>query len=272
MRFASLGSGSEGNGLVVEASTSGCRERPWRLMVDCGFGPRLAEKRLMRLGLAPDALDAILVTHEHGDHLGGVFALARRHGIRVYATRGTLRAVMRERFESVDVVACSGREGFAIGTIRVEPFAVPHDAREPVQFVFDDGAHRLGVLTDVGCPTRNVVAALGGCDALVVECNHDLAMLDASDYPDMLKRRIRGDYGHLSNVAAASIVERVDRSRLRHVVAAHLSRTNNLPELARRAMSDATGWLPSRIHVADQHDGFGWIDVESERIFPTSLF
>ena len=281
MRFASLGSGSEGNSLVVEtyakeyaeATAEAFAEQPavdarrgggpWRVMVDCGFGVRETEVRLMRLGIAPASLDAILVTHEHGDHIGGVFALARRHRIAVWASHGTLQSVMTERFDSVEIKVCSSHESFAVGAIRVHPFPVPHDAREPTQFVFDDGIHRLGVLTDTGRSTAHIIDSLSGCDALVMECNHDTAMLAASDYPYPLKRRIGGDYGHLSNECAADIVSRLDRSRLSRIVAAHLSRSNNTVELARAALASATGWSPSRVDVADQHLGLGWVELGS---------
>ena len=261
MRFASLGSGSDGNGLVVEAPASD--RQPWvcRLLVDCGFGIREAERRLQRLGIEPASLDAILVTHEHGDHLGGVFALARRHGVAVWATHGTLQSVMSARFTDVAVHVCSSHTAFTVGSIEVRPFPVPHDAREPTQFVFDDGVHRLGLLTDTGRSTPHIVESLSGCHGLFMECNHDEAMLAASDYHDALKRRIRGDYGHLSNAVATDIVSRIDRSRLSHVVAAHLSASNNTPDLARAALAVATGWEAARIEVADQQEGCAWQDL-----------
>lgn len=261
MRFASLGSGSEGNGLIVEATPDGTRERPWRVMVDCGFGVRAAEARLDRLGVPPATLDGILVTHEHGDHIGGVFALARRHGIAVWATHGTLQSVVMARFEGVRVNVFSSHRAFSIGSLAVTPFPVPHDAREPTQFVFDDGRHRLGLLTDTGRSTAHIVDRLSSCDALVMECNHDPALLEASDYPYPLKRRIGGDFGHLSNDVAADIVSRLDRARLRHVVAAHLSKTNNTAALARAALAAATGWAGERIEVADQADGLPWLHL-----------
>jgi len=256
----------------VEARAADGRERPWRLLVDCGFGPRDTKARLARLGLEPSDLDAILVTHEHGDHIGGVFALARRHDLLVWASHGTLRGVMTERFASVRVQVCSTRASFSVGPIEVRPYAVPHDAREPTQFVFDDGRHRLGLLTDTGRGTVHIRRSLDGCDALVMECNHDRAMLEASDYPWPLKRRISGGYGHLSNDEAGELIYALDRSRLRHVVAAHLSRQNNTPALACAALAAATGWLPSRIRAADQREGFDWIEIDSEPVFPSSLF
>lgn len=192
MRFASLGSGSEGNGLVVEAGGS-------RLMIDCGFGVRDAAARLARLGLSPADVDAIVVTHEHSDHVGGVAAFAARHGIPVWLTFGTL-TVTGERFAGVECVyGFDSHDTFAVGALEVRPFPVPHDAREPVQFVVTDGAARLGVVTDLGTSTPAVEAALSGCDALVLECNHDAGMLAGGKYPPLLKARIAGRYGHLDN-------------------------------------------------------------------------
>jgi phosphoribosyl 1,2-cyclic phosphodiesterase len=251
MRFASLGSGSEGNGLVVE-----CGET--RVLVDCGFGVRDAAARLGRLGLAPSSLTAILVTHEHSDHVGGVPAFAARHGIPVWATFGTLTAVSA-RFEGMtQVYGFDSHERFAIEALEITPVPVPHDAREPVQYVIGDGARRLGVLTDIGVSTAHVEASLSGCDALVLECNHDLEMLEAGDYPYPLKKRIAGRLGHLDNEAAAEILSRIDTSRLAHVVAAHLSQQNNTPELARAALASALGCPTDWIGIADQANGFDW--------------
>ena len=213
MRFASIGSGSEGNALVVEAPPSEAHSSGCRLLIDCGFGVREAESRLQRFGIDPASLDAILVTHEHGDHLGGVFALAKRFDVAVWATHGTLQSVMTARFDRVVINVCSSHSAFRVGPIDVTPFPVPHDAREPTQFVFDDGSHRLGLLTDTGRATPHIIDSLSGCHGLVMECNHDDRMLEASDYPYPLKRRIQGDYGHLSNDVASEIVSRIDRSR-----------------------------------------------------------
>ncbi|HET7033006.1 MAG TPA: MBL fold metallo-hydrolase [Casimicrobiaceae bacterium] len=251
MRFASLGSGSDGNGLVVEAGGT-C------VLVDCGFGVKDTVTRLARLGLEPSSLTAILVTHEHADHIGGVPAFAGKYEIPVWATFGTL-AEVSWRFEGMNrVYGFDSHDHFAIGALEVTPVAVPHDAREPVQFVIGDGAHRMGVLTDLGVSTAHVEASLSGCDALVLECNHDLEMLARGDYPYSLKQRIAGRLGHLHNEAAAAILSRIDTSHLTHIIAAHLSRDNNRPELARGALASALGCTHDWIGVADQASGFGW--------------
>lgn len=255
MRFASLGSGSEGNALVVEAGSGATTTR---VLLDCGFSAREAERRLLRAGLAADALDAILITHEHSDHIGSALTLARRWSIPLHMSWGTARAVGADD-AGVDLRVLWGDETVAIGELGVLPYTVPHDAREPLQFVFTDGASRLGVLTDVGEATPHIGAVLGGCDALVLECNHDREMLATSRYPASLKARIGGSHGHLSNDAAGGILAALDRSRLRYLVAAHLSRENNTPELAKAAIAGILGNAITEIGVASQDEGFDWL-------------
>jgi phosphoribosyl 1,2-cyclic phosphodiesterase len=251
MRFASLGSGSEGNGLLVEVGST-------RVLIDCGFGIRDTVARLERLGVAPDEVSAIIVTHEHSDHIGGVAAFAARFGTPVWLTFGTL-AVVSDRFAELPCVrGFDSHDSFAIDAIEVRPFPVPHDAREPVQFVCTDGRWRLGVLTDLGMSTAHVEASLSGCDALVLECNHDLDLLAGGDYPESLKRRIASRLGHLDNGAAAGLLGRIDTSRLKHLIAAHLSQQNNRPQLARAALAASLNCDVDWIGVADQQLGFGW--------------
>ena len=256
MRFASLGSGSKGNCLVAEAAGS-------RVLLDCGLAPRETGRRLARLGLAPAQLDAILVTHEHDDHAGHAYAFAAQHGLPVYLTWGTRRAQEEagKPADGVELRTIEGREPFAVGAIRVEPFTVPHDAREPVQFVLGDGAARLGVLTDLGAPTAHVEAMLSGCDALVLETNHERELLWAGEYPKWLKERISGPFGHPDNAAAGGLLAALDRSRLKHVIAAHLSQQNNTQELARAALARALGCAEDWVGVATQDEGFGWRDL-----------
>ena len=251
MRFACLGSGSEGNGLLVEAGAT-------RVLIDCGFGIRDTVARLARIGVAPETVTAIIVTHEHSDHVGGVAAFAARYQTPVWLTFGTLSAVA-ERFAGLPkVYGFDTEDAFAIDAIEVRPFPVPHDAREPVQFVCGDGQWRLGVLTDLGVSTLHVEASLSGCDALVLECNHDSGMLANGHYPYALKQRIAGRFGHLDNDAAGVLLSRLDNSKLKHVFAAHLSQHNNLPDLARAALATALGCSLDWIGIAGQHDGFGW--------------
>lgn len=257
MRFASLGSGSEGNALLVEGSGP----QPFRLLVDCGFALREVSQRMQRLGCDAAGLHAILVTHEHGDHAGGVFRLARAHDIPVYLTHGTWRSCPSAAGCEDLVRLIDSHAAFDLGGLRVQPFPVPHDASEPVQFVLDDGAARLGVLTDIGHPTAHLAGALGRPTALVLETNHDARMLAEGPYPAALKRRIGGRYGHLENGEAARILAAIDRSALRTVVAAHLSRQNNRADLARAALAPVLGWPEEAVTVAHQDDGCGWIDA-----------
>lgn len=257
LRYCCLGSGSEGNALVVEALDG---LWPTRVLVDNGFNLRQLRHRLARAGLGVDALDAILVTHEHGDHAGGVAVLARRFRIPVYATPGTARASeLVER--GCDWRPLRDGVTVGIGGLAVRPYAVPHDAAEPVQFVFSDGAVRLGLLTDIGSVTESVIAALKGLRSLILECNHDSEMLRAGPYPWFLKSRIGSDHGHLSNAQAAALLARVDRRRLQTVVAAHLSRSNNRPALARAALARVLNCGEADVAVADQDTGLGWTTV-----------
>lgn len=254
MRFASLGSGSQGNALVVESGAS-------RILLDCGFGLADAVSRLGRLGLAPQDISAIVVTHEHDDHIGGVARLARRHALPVWLTHGTLNG-FEALFADVKTVNVIGSyEAFSVGDLQIQPFPVPHDAREPAQYVFGDGVRRLGVLTDTGCSTPHIEAMLSQCHALVLECNHDIEMLQSSSYPRRLRERIAGKFGHLDNVTAAALLARLDNAKLQHLVAAHLSQENNRPELARAALSAAIGCEPDWIAVADQATGLDWRQI-----------
>ncbi|MBN3753367.1 MBL fold metallo-hydrolase [Paraburkholderia sp. Tr-20389] len=257
MRFASLGSGSEGNALLVEAQSGATTTR---VLLDCGFSGKEIARRLERLGAGVDELDAILITHEHSDHIGSAMTLARKLSIPLYMSWGTARAVGADE-AAVDLHVLWGDEAVAIGDLSVLPYTVPHDAREPLQYVFSDGAARLGVLTDVGTSTPHIAEVLSGCDALVLECNHDVQMLAASRYPPSLKARIGGNHGHLNNDAAADILASLDRSKLRHLVAAHLSQQNNLPELAQAAMAAVLGAAATEVVVATQSEGFDWLSL-----------
>jgi len=189
-----------------------------------------------------------------------VARFSKRHAIPVHLTRGTALALPVD-FPASLVRFVDPHASFEVNDLLVDPFPVPHDAREPVQYAFSDGASRLAVTTDLGMSTPHVEEKLSHCHALVLECNHDAAMLQGGSYPRMLKERISGRFGHLDNEAAAGIVSRIDCTRLEHIVAAHLSKENNRPELAVRALAGALGCEDSWIGVAGQEDGFAWRSI-----------
>ncbi len=252
MRFASLGSGSKGNATLIQEGET-C------LLVDSGFSLRELERRLARFGLSGGQITAVLVTHEHGDHIGGVGPLARKHGMPVWTTRGTMAGSRLGRlpdWRPIDV-----HEPLAIGDLAVQAYPVPHDAREPCQFVFGNGDVRLGLLTDAGGITTHIVEQLDGVAALILECNHDETLLAEGPYPPALKARVGGRFGHLSNAQAAELLTRIDTGALQHVIAAHLSEQNNTERHARAALSAALGCHADWIGVADQINGFGWREL-----------
>ena len=255
LRFKSLGSGSSGNATVVQArSTTSITH----LLVDCGLGIRHLDKRLGQAGMLAEQIDAIFITHEHGDHIGCARQLALRERIPVWMSHGTYTAIGEPDFDGLLRIACDALP-FEVGEMQVRPFTVPHDAREPLQLTCTDGDERLGILTDLGHATSHVLEQLAGCASLLLECNHDPDMLAASSYPPFLKRRVGGAWGHLANGAAAEIARAMSASGLKQVVAAHLSEQNNRPDLARRALSVALGCSDADIHVADQGAGSGWL-------------
>lgn len=261
LRFASLASGSGGNCLVVEKSE--LLGPATRVLIDCGLTLTDLERRLARAGLEPRDIAGVLVTHEHGDHAGHATEFAAAHGVALFLTFGTLRALRAEGklHDGVRTEIVRGEQKLALGALEILPFTVPHDAAEPVQYVLSDGAARLGVVTDLGASTRHVEQVLSGLDALVLECNYDRDMLWAGAYPKWLKSRIAGPFGHLDNTDSARLLAALDCSKLKHVVAAHLSQQNNRSELARAALAGALNCSPDWIGLATQDDGFGWRQV-----------
>ena len=257
LRFRSLGSGSSGNATIVEA---GHGQQLTRLLVDCGLGLKQLDHRLARAGLAASDIDALFITHEHGDHIGCALALALRERVPVWMSLGTYHALGSPDFDGLLRQAGDG-VSIDLGELCVSPFTVPHDAREPLQLRCTDGAARLGLVTDLGHATAHVLAELALCDALLLECNHAPDLLQGSSYPPFLKKRVGGKYGHLSNDHAAGIARAVTHGGLKTVVAAHLSQQNNRPDLARAALSEALGWPAASIGVADPVQGTPWIAV-----------
>lgn len=252
MRFASLGSGSAGNATVVEAGET-------RLLLDCGFSVKETVQRLANLGLQPEQLSGVLVTHEHDDHARGAFKLAARYQVPVWLTHGTY--MMCQRYlpsQPGTVHIIDAHTKFAVQDIEVNPYPVPHDAREPTQFVFGDGVSKFGVLTDVGSVTPHIVSMLQGCDGLLLECNHDLDMLRTGPYAHSLKKRVGGWLGHLDNQSSAQLLSQLDNSKLKHLVAAHLSEKNNTPALAKQALSGVLNCAADWVQIASQQYGLDW--------------
>lgn len=251
MRFASLGSGSRGNGTLVESGDT-C------LLIDCGFTVKETERRLARLGRSADDLSAVLVTHEHSDHIKGVGPLARKYGLSVYATHGTAQYEGMAGLPGLCEV--NTHDTFLIGDVEISAVAVPHDAREPCQYVFANRGRRLGLLTDLGSITPFVIEQYRDCDALVLEFNHDSDMLAVGPYPPSLKRRVGGDWGHLNNHQAAQLLSMVEQARLQHLVMAHISEKNNTVALAEQALGAVMTHCEA-VLSADQEAGFDWLAI-----------
>ena len=251
MQFASLGSGSKGNATLVRAGAT-------LVMIDCGFSLRETTRRLCRLGVEPQQLDAILVTHEHSDHSSGVAALSRKYQIPVYLTHGTSSTGRCEGCFELRCFNCE--DDFTIGDLLVKAVAVPHDAVEPCQYRLTWQERTLGILTDLGSITPHVVDNYRACNSLLLEFNHDLPMLMAGSYPPHLKRRVGGDWGHLNNGQAADLLQQIDSAVLNHVVVAHISEKNNSREKARQALVSVLDSL-DRVVWAEQTTGFDWLHV-----------
>lgn len=255
MRFASLGSGSKGNALVVSLDGT-------HLLLDCGLPLKHMEQALERLGLGLESIDAVFVTHEHGDHVRGLKSLLRRRPLPVYMSHGTALGANCAGLDCIEFIA--DRQEVVVGSMLVRSVIVPHDAREPCQFLVREseaGSRRqLGLLTDLGSASSHVVNSFAGCDALVLECNHDVEMLMRGPYPESVKRRVRGDWGHLSNVQARDLLASLQPENLQWLVLAHISEQNNCTDLALREISSV---FPERekVVVADQSEGFGWLEL-----------
>lgn len=254
-RFASLGSGSAGNATVVSHIENGRRRS---ILIDCGFSARETEKRLARLALGPADIDAILLTHEHADHAKGVAAFSRKHQIPVYMSQGTC---MEGAFEGLlDLRFLRDELEIKVAGLVVKPVTVPHDAREPLQFVLRSGHKTLGVLTDLGSITPSVIAAYDGLNALLVEANHDSDMLARGPYPLSLQRRVGGDWGHLNNQQCLALLEQLNLSSLECLVVGHISQKNNSLERVSQCLQGVVRSLPKTLYACQEH-GFDWVCV-----------
>jgi phosphoribosyl 1,2-cyclic phosphodiesterase len=255
LRVGVLGSGSGGNAVVVESGSH-------RLLIDAGFSCRELVRRMKKLDFDPATLSGLLLTHEHGDHCRGVDRFARKFDLPIYATEGTLAGTSL-RDDTARVTIRSG-EPVEVAGFRIEPFLIPHDAREPVGLVVEDPlGRRVGLVADLGCRTSLAWGRLHDLDILLLETNHDLDMLRNGPYPWSLKQRVAGRHGHLSNREAAEGLPELVNDRLRWVVLYHLSRTNNLPGLAAAAIGEALDreGCPAELAVTEQDHPTPWLEV-----------
>lgn len=227
------------------------------MLLDCGFAAREVEARLSQLAIDPTTLTAILVTHEHGDHIRGVGAMARRYQLPVWMTPGTFHSVSYGSLPDLQLID-SHAGPFSIGDLSVLPYPVPHDSREPCQFVFTSAKHRLGVLTDAGHITPHISQILKDCDNLVLEFNHDSEMLANGPYPRSLQARVGGGLGHLSNHQALQLLNQLPTERLHNLVASHISEKNNSAELVKSLITQHLPHLEAKLSLASQSSVSDW--------------
>ncbi|NPV79369.1 MAG: MBL fold metallo-hydrolase [Firmicutes bacterium] len=223
-----LASGSSGNSIYVSCG-------PTRILIDLGIPYKTLVNDLSSLNVDPEDTDAILITHEHSDHISGLAGFASRHEIPIYASQGTAGALLSNGYGHLEPLIrpfSALGSSFSIGALDIMPFGIPHDAADPVGFRINAHGIRIGIATDIGHVTPAVRDGLTDCDLFVVESNHDVGMLMSGNYPWPLKRRIRGGLGHLSNEESGELLSSVVTSRTRQVFLAHISEHNNLPELA----------------------------------------
>ena len=252
MRFCSIGSGSKGNGTLIQQGDT-C------VLIDDGFTLKDFEFRLAQKGLTPLQVSAILVTHEHGDHIKGVGPLARKYRIPVYTSHGTAQHEGLGKIPSLKVF--DSHQSFDIGELNITPVVVPHDAREPTQYVVSANNQKMGILTDLGSLTPHIINQYQNCHALLVETNHDVQMLRNGPYPARLKKRVEGHLGHLNNEQAAQFLESVDTSDLQFVVATHISGQNNRVDYAVNSICKGLGCESDWVIVANQETGFDWREI-----------
>lgn len=256
MRFCSLGSGSSGNSFIVQDGVT-------TLLMDCGFGLNETVSRLNRYGLSADKLNAILLTHEHEDHIKGAFSFSNKYKIPIYLSHGTFKMCKKRINDNYDINfnIIESTQPFMINDIEVTPIPVPHDAREPFQFMFKSNSKSIAIITDLGFVTNHLIKTIKEIKALVIEFNHDKAMLINSDYPQSLKDRVSGMYGHLENMESIKLLKSINYEGINWIAAAHLSEKNNDENLVRRLISDATSKDMKLIKVIDQMNGVDWLNV-----------
>ncbi len=261
VEFCCLGSGSKGNATLVRFGQS-------LVMVDNGFSVKYIEACFAERGLSFSDLVAILVTHEHSDHVMGVGPLSRRYNIPVYATQGTFRSPKLVKLYQAHTICCEA--SFTITchstqqALTIKPVAVPHDSFQSSQFIFKSAHCSLGILTDLGSISGHVAKEYDSLDALLLEANHDVELLRAGPYPPSLKVRVEGDWGHLSNEQAVMFLQGINTSKLHTLVLGHISEKNNNLDLVKQLFIGFSQQIDNIIY-ASQNTGFDWLSVSSSK-------
>ena len=263
LRIISLASGSKGNAYVVQSNGT-------TVMVDAGLSGRELSRRLQLVGVMPESLAAVFLTHEHADHMRGAAVFARRHQVPIFATEGTLGTPCgRNRAVAEGTDRCEAMapgQAATFGTLAVRSFSITHDATDPVGYVFEADGFRFTLAADLGVVTPAIVAELADADALLLESNHCPELLQRGPYPAWLKRRVAGDHGHLSNQQAAEAMRAAYRPTLRYLLLGHLSENNNTPRTAFDTMNAVLSALNAKIdlRICRQNQSGSWIDLQEE--------
>ncbi|WP_028294184.1 MBL fold metallo-hydrolase [Oceanobacter kriegii] len=252
MRYVSLGSGSKGNSTLIEHNNRS-------LLIDCGFSRKNLLVRLQQAQADGHQLEGLLVTHEHSDHAKGAMAVCELFDIPLYCSAGTAIHMKWTDHRLWNRLNCGDQVDLA--GMKVGAITVPHDAREPLQFVVEGGNRKLGVLSDLGSLTRRIVDAYQGCHGLQLEANHDPDMLKVGPYPPSLQKRVAGPYGHLSNAQCAELIGQIHWSGVQHITAGHISEKNNHPELVFGELSKVLGHLAEQVEILAQDDISGWREL-----------
>jgi len=252
VQFCSIGSGSKGNGTLI-------RKGETCILIDNGFTLKEFENRLAQKGLTPLNLTAILITHEHSDHIKGVGPLARKYRIPVYCSHGTAQHEGLGKIPTLKII--DSHSQFDINELSITPVVVPHDAREPTQFVVQANDFRVGILTDLGSLTPHIIQSYQDCHGLLIETNHDVSMLRRGPYPPKLKVRVEGHLGHLNNEQAYEFLTKTQLKQLQFVVATHISEQNNTVDLAINSIARALNCEPEFVILATQESGFDWCEL-----------
>lgn len=240
LKFFSLISGSSGNSTVIS-------DKNTTLLIDCGMSGKRLVQSLDSIGITPDSIDGVLITHEHSDHIKGIGVIARKYGLKIYGSKGTLNSLTVGKINDDQLVQIDCDCDFEIGTIGIKPFLIPHDAAEPFGYSFFAENKKLSIATDIGCMNDYIFENLRGSESVILESNHDIEMLKFGSYPYELKQRILSDKGHLSNEKAAQTAVRLVNSGTTHLMLGHLSNENNLPDIA--YMTTANSFLENNIAI-----------------------